>query len=129
MNINFVDIVLWFCLFMFGAVCASAINCAVYRIHRKMDWVRGRSVCEQCDRVLNWWEIIPVFSALFLRGTCPTCHTYFGYKHTLTETACGIAFILTAYVDHYVSIFMKIYIFMLILLWFTVLSLVLDRKF
>lgn len=123
-----VNLTLWACLFMFGAVCESAINCAVYRKKRGMDWVHGHSVCEGCGEQLRWWELIPVFSALFLRGKCPRCHTYFGFRHTLLEALCGSSFIAAIKCTPYAPMLMRIWIIGLVLLCFIVLAVIIDKK-
>lgn len=87
-------LLLYFCIFMAGATLSSAVNCAVYRMNRGLDWVHGHSICEVCHRKLHWWELIPVFSALILRGRCSTCYSKFGYKHSLCEAVCGMLLLL-----------------------------------
>lgn len=78
-------------LFMLGASLSSATDCALWKIRHKQSWIRGRSICEGCKRELRWWEIIPVWSALFLRGTCPRCGYKFGVSRSLTEAAFGLS--------------------------------------
>lgn len=123
-----VTLVLWACLFMFGAVCESAINCAVYRIKRGMDWVHGRSVCECCGEPLRWWELIPVFSALFLRGRCPRCHSYFGFRHTVLEALCGLSCVVAIKATSYCPILLRVWIIFLVLACFSVFAVIDDKK-
>jgi len=35
--------------------------------------VRARSICAGCNAALRWWELIPIFSFIFLRGLCARC--------------------------------------------------------
>ncbi|NCU32726.1 MAG: prepilin peptidase, partial [Candidatus Moranbacteria bacterium] len=44
-----------------------------YRLPKKLDWIKARSKCEKCNHQLTWYENIPVFSYLFLRGKCSQC--------------------------------------------------------
>lgn len=84
-------VLIYIMLFMVGGCFGSAANCLIYRINHGMDWVKGRSVCENCGRVLKWYELVPVFSCLFLRGTCKTCGFHFGYTHAINEAFVGVA--------------------------------------
>lgn len=90
-------LILYLCIFMFGAVAASGFNCFLYRLNHDLDWIHGRSVCEVCGEKLQWWEVIPVFSCLLLRGRCSHCHAYFGYSHAIAETTMGALLVVLAY--------------------------------
>lgn len=78
--------------FFVGATLASGINCLVYRLTIGASWVHGRSHCEYCGHMLSWWELIPVFGCLILRARCTACGHYFGYRHAVSEIACGVCF-------------------------------------
>ena len=56
--------------------------------------IRGRSACDRCRRVLRWWELVPVVSALLLRHRCPTCSGTIAFRNTAIE--CGAAVLLVA---------------------------------
>lgn len=120
--------ILWVAYFLLGASIESAINCAVYRVRRGMDWVRGHSICEGCLRRLRWWELIPVFSSLFLRGRCPRCGAKFGYKHAITEAACGLSFVILLGMIDYLPLSVRIVLCLLSVLLFICLAFVLDNK-
>lgn len=52
----------------------------------------ARSVCVHCGKRLNWWENIPVFSYVFLKGKCRTCHGSIPWHYPLVEIAMAILF-------------------------------------
>ena len=58
----------------------------------KLDWVRGRSICEHCRHSLGALDLVPVFSWLFLRGKCRYCHAKIGWTALLLELGLGAAF-------------------------------------
>ena len=126
--VNMYRYILWAAYFLVGASIESAINCAVYRMRRGVDWVGGHSVCEGCLRRLRWWELIPVFSSLFLRGSCPRCGVKFGYKHAVTEAVCGICFMFVLGVMENTAITVKVAMCSLLILMFVCLAFVLDNK-
>jgi leader peptidase (prepilin peptidase) / N-methyltransferase len=53
--------------------------------------LRPRSRCPQCGHVLRWWENIPVFSWLALRGRCSACKTRIAWRYPAVElTTAGL---------------------------------------
>lgn len=80
---------LWFCTYMLGAAFESAYCCYLYRKSNNESWVHGSSHCEVCGHILSWWELIPVFGSLVLRGRCSHCHTFYGWKYLLLEVSAG----------------------------------------
>lgn len=57
--------------------------------HKTRKWWSGRSQCDSCGRVLSWYELIPVFSYIMLRGKCRTCGEKIGFKPFFCELMCG----------------------------------------
>ena len=49
-------------LFILGSVFGSFINCVSGRIVEGKDWIKGRSICENCKHELNLLDLIPIFS-------------------------------------------------------------------
>lgn len=88
-----------FIIFIFGAAMGSFIGAAVYRMKNKKSIIRGRSECEKCGKKLKWYELIPIFSYLFLRGKCGKCGKAIGAELLLTEIICG-ALYAAAYFYH-----------------------------
>lgn len=80
-------------LFIFGAAIGSFINCLVWRQNNNMKVVNARSQCVHCGRQLSWWENIPIFSFLFLRGRCRTCKKKIPAYYFVNEFFCGVLFV------------------------------------
>ena len=78
-------------LFFAGACVFSFLNVIVYRVPKKMSFIRGRSVCPACHHELGAADLIPIFSYLFLRGKCRYCGGKIGARDTLAEAAGGAA--------------------------------------
>jgi len=81
-------------LFVLGAVLGSFINCSAFRIVRGEDFVKGRSHCPSCGHELGTLDLIPVLSWLMLGGKCRYCGTKISPRYFLTETLCGVCFVL-----------------------------------
>ena len=59
--------------FMIGAVLGSFYNVLGIRIVKHESIVMPRSHCDKCGHVLKWYELIPIFSFIFLGGKCHNC--------------------------------------------------------
>ena len=56
-----------------GAIIGSFIAALVMRWPEGRSVMGGRSACDACDRTLTAIDLIPLLSALLLRGRCRTC--------------------------------------------------------
>ena len=61
-------LVLYICVFMFGIVIGSFLNVCIYRYPKKESLLKG-SHCMECGYHLRWYDLIPLFSFLILRGS------------------------------------------------------------
>ena len=68
-----------------GAIVGSFIAVVVVRWPSGETPLRGRSRCDGCDRTLQARELIPILSALLLRGRCRTCGTPIAAVHWRIE--------------------------------------------
>ena len=85
---------LFFLIFMLGASFASFIS--VYIERGKDDRFfssKNKSICANCLRKLNYFELIPVFSFIFLRGKCRVCKTKIPTKLFIGEIILGLWFL------------------------------------
>src|SRR3989344_725055 len=65
-------------LFVLGAIVGSFLNVVglrwdLLRHGGVLSTLGGRSSCPSCRKVLEWYELIPIFSFLILRGRCLSC--------------------------------------------------------
>lgn len=80
-------------LLVFGLCLGSFLNAMVWRIHHKMDFVHGRSQCDNCKHQLAVGDLVPVFSWLVLGGKCRYCRQPISWAHPAVELATGLAFV------------------------------------
>jgi leader peptidase (prepilin peptidase)/N-methyltransferase len=52
--------------------------------------VLGRSQCDGCGRPLRAWELVPLLSAFWMRGTCARCGVRIDPFHGRVEIASGL---------------------------------------
>jgi len=84
--------------FVFGSLIGSFLGLVSDRLPENKSIIRGRSICDKCGRKLNWYELIPLFSFLFLRGRCLKCKKQIGFRLLAIEILSGF---LTAYTLFY----------------------------
>lgn len=63
-------------------------------IHATTKSLGTRSVCLNCGRKIMWYDNIPIFSWIFLKGKCRSCGTKIGCAEVLSEIGLGLAFFL-----------------------------------
>lgn len=80
-------------LAVLGLVLGSFINALVWRLHKKKDWVKGRSVCVNCGHVLAAKDLVPVFSWLSLKGKCRYCGKPISWQYPAVELGTSLLFV------------------------------------
>ena len=83
-------------MFITGIVLGSFYTLAVYRIPLKQDITHTRSYCPKCNHRLNFWDLIPVFSYIFLGGKCRYCKEKIRPRYIIIELMSGLVFLLFA---------------------------------
>lgn len=89
-----IQLSLYTLIFLYGIVIGSFLNVCIYRIPKKENIVNVRSHCMNCGHKLQWYELVPLFSYLFLRGKCRKCKTKISVQYPLVEAANGILYVL-----------------------------------
>lgn len=71
------------------------MNVVIYRLPRRRKFLNlnQRSKCIRCRRTLAWYELIPIFSYLFLHGRCRRCHKPIGMQYLLVEFITAALFV------------------------------------
>ena len=81
-------------IFTFGIVIGSFLNVCIYRIPMHETVVTERSHCMRCGYQLSWYDMIPVFSWLFLGGKCRKCKEPISPQYPIVEATNGILYLL-----------------------------------
>jgi len=80
-----------FIVFLYGAVIGSFLNVVILRLPEEgVSIAFPASHCPQCKTALHWYENIPVFSYIVLRGRCRTCKKTISMQYPLVELAMGV---------------------------------------
>ncbi len=77
--------------FILGLIVGSFLNVVVYRLNTGRT-VAGRSLCLACGQQLAWYDLVPLFSFLFLGGRCRYCRAKISWQYPLVELATAALF-------------------------------------
>lgn len=81
-------------VFLFGLCVGSFLNVCIYRIPKKESIVVVPSHCTTCGKKLHWYELIPLFSWLALRGKCHGCKSKISAQYPIIETTNAVLWLL-----------------------------------
>jgi len=80
-------------LFVLGLVIGSFLNVCILRIPEDLSIVAPGSRCPRCETPIKWYDNVPVFGWLWLRGKCRTCALPISAMYPLVELATGLLFV------------------------------------
>jgi leader peptidase (prepilin peptidase)/N-methyltransferase len=100
------SLLIW--LTFFGMCIGSFLNVVIYRLPRGENLSKPPSHCPKCNHFIRWYDNIPVFGWIFLRGKCRDCKESISIRYPIVEALCGCIFgtiaLLTLYRNCNVSI-------------------------
>lgn len=83
-------------IFIMGTVFGSFLTLAVYRVPLKQDILYTRSYCPNCNHRLEFLDLIPVLSYIFLGGKCRYCGKKIRIRYLIYEVLTGTLFVVLA---------------------------------
>lgn len=102
--------------FILGTVIGSFLNVVIYRLPRGENLSKPGSHCPVCGEGIHWYDNVPVFSYVALRGKCRVCKTKISIQYPLIETLTGFLFLLVYFKYGYSLESIKYFIFVSILI-------------
>lgn len=91
------EAIFYIIIFIMGITFGSFYTLAVYRIPKGEDITHTHSYCPNCNHKLNFWDLIPIFSYIFLGGKCRYCKQKIRPRYLILETISGLFFVIIAY--------------------------------
>ncbi|MDD2656397.1 MAG: prepilin peptidase [Patescibacteria group bacterium] len=79
-------------VFIFGLVFGSFLNALEWRLFEKKS-LMTRSECTKCHKMIKWYDNIPIFSFLFLKGKCRECQAKISWQYPIVELVMGLLFV------------------------------------
>jgi len=81
-------------IFIYGLIIGSFLNVLIYRIPRNESIAWPGSHCPVCSHSLKWYDNIPLFSYLVLKGKCRYCKTKISKQYPLVESLNAVVYII-----------------------------------
>ena len=86
---------LYVIVFIIGLIFGSFLNVLIYRLPLEISLFKPLgSTCIHCNYRINWYENIPVFSYLFLKGKCSNCSKSISIVYPLVELVTALVTLL-----------------------------------
>lgn len=82
-------------IFIFGMVFGSFYNVVGYRLPINKSIAYPPSNCPKCNHKLKFYELIPIFSYIFLKGRCYKCKEKISIIYPVFEFITGLLFLLS----------------------------------
>ena len=80
-------------VFAYGLIIGSFLNVCIYRIPRHENIAIERSHCTKCGATIKWYDLVPVFSYLFLLGKCRNCKEKISIIYPTIELTNALAYV------------------------------------
>lgn len=84
-----------FVSFILGTVIGSFLNVCIYRLPRKESIISPPSHCPSCNESIAWYDNVPIFGWLMLKGKCRKCGNPISAEYPIVEFVTGLMFLLT----------------------------------
>ena len=94
--------------FLTGLCIGSFLNVCIYRLPASQSIVQPRSKCPNCDTLIAFYDNIPLFSWLWLKGRCRYCQAKISIRYLIVELLGGL-FALGIYIKFGLDIATLIY--------------------
>ena len=85
---------LYIAFFILGSLWGSFSNVCIYRLPNSGNVAKGRSFCPDCKNKIKWFDNIPFFSYLFLKGKCRQCSKPISFQYLVVELLSAISFVI-----------------------------------
>ena len=92
-------ILLYIIVFAYGIVIGSFVNVLIYRLPEHENIATEHSHCMSCGHKLRWYDLVPLFSWLFLKGKCRYCKARISAQYPIVEAVNGFGYVLILFAN------------------------------
>ena len=86
---------------IFGLVSGSFVNAWVYRLDTGESILFERSHCVSCKKKIRWYDLIPLFSFINLKGKCRDCQKPISVEYPLVEIVTAVFYFAIIYLNRF----------------------------
>ncbi|MCH7641071.1 prepilin peptidase [Patescibacteria group bacterium] len=86
-----------FFILIAGLVVGSFLSAYTYRAPRGKSVKKGRSYCDACKNPIAWYDNIPLFSFIILKGKCRDCNQKISWRYPAIEISTALIFVAITY--------------------------------
>ena len=86
-------------MFVIGCCIGSFINVLIYRLPLNQSIVYPNSSCPKCNAKIKWFDNLPIFSWLLLRGKCRACKSKISFSYPIIELSTALLVWLNFYAN------------------------------
>jgi len=109
--------------FILGIIVGSFLNVLIYRLPKKIEVTFSRSFCPECGHKLGFFDLIPLFSYIFLKGKCRYCNAKISFIYPFIEFITGLIFVIAFIYYGFSLLYLKFIIFASILIVISIIDL------
>lgn len=82
-----------FIFLILGLIIGSFLNVVIFRIDDLKSIINTRSHCQNCKKIIAWYDMIPFLSFFILRARCRNCGEKISVQYPLVEGFTGLLFL------------------------------------
>ena len=103
--------------FVVGLCAGSFANVLIYRLPRKISFIKPRSVCTNCQKFIATYDLMPIVSWVILQGRCRHCKGRISLRYPLVELTCGMLFAgMVSLTPTLSAVFLSLFAFLLLVI-------------
>ena len=84
-------------VFIIGSCVGSFLNVVILRTPKLESFIFKRSYCPKCYEKLSFYDLVPIFSSIFLKFKCRYCNKSIPFRYPLIEIITSFLFLLCFY--------------------------------
>jgi len=86
------NITLLIFFFIFALILGSFLNVVIFRIDDLKSILNSRSHCQNCKKILKWYDLVPFISFVLLRAKCRYCGKPISWQYALVELGTALVY-------------------------------------
>ena len=90
-------LILYIFVFLLGSVWGSFSNVCIFRLPEGGNIISSRSQCRNCQKLIRWFDNIPLVSYIILGQKCRNCGSKISFQYFAVELLVALGFVISFY--------------------------------